>query len=388
MARREPAYIINQDYTVREQLKEAIEQKKQEAIEYIQSQGERGNYMAADILVASISDYKAREQYALKVKRSEVVRAIRNLPFLHDVRIKPVGTTINVYGQIRGLIAVVQNDYRIAYRMPPVEVHLEDSLARIRLFTKVPTKSIALRDFSTENRRTLGMNSRGRYKYACLRRYQANPHCLRVNEICWGDFKSTITELKRSLDYAGILCTIVEYLTAVNGYDSAGSRFRDLLIGDPNIRLYSLSDMGWTRVEKNYPREYVIPMWSPKWSRWGRATTHRASAVAPEIRRFYISPNEYIEGDDIGELTRHNVSYSNGLCTAGRTLCPSLSAPMPDCRSVLRVATTKPNRYPLYTKQERKVINEVSIIGAESAPIITEPTGEENNLPTTEPSVP
>lgn len=357
MTRRASLYIENPDYQIRKQQEASFDSATERALEYINSRGSRGSYDTADRLINQISDYTEREPYARRIKVRDIAKSVRKLTFLSNVRVfvKELEASVSVKAQITGLIGIVQKDYRVAFRLPPVEVHLLNNLSSLRIFTNVRTSSKRLRDFSTEGQRYLGSSERtGNSIYRYKKRYQASPHCQKVNEPCWGDFGTPISQFKRGFDFAGMFCTIKEYLTSISGRDGAGRLYVDLLVGDPNIRLYSRKDMGLDSTSYTNPF-----MWSPKWSRWGRVT-HLLGE--PTLTRFYISPNEYIEGDDIGELSPYNITYTNPYDWRGQTLCPSLASPMPDCRSVMKIDSEKKYAWPLYHKRVRTVSESVQII--------------------------
>lgn len=359
MTRRASLYIENEDYRIRKEYEASFDSATERALEYINSRGASGSYDRADRLINQISDYTERAPYARRIKVRDIAKSVRKLTFLSNVRVfvKELEASVSVKAQITGLVGLVQKDYRVAFRLPPVEVHLLNNLSSLRIFTNVRTSSKPLRDFSVEGQRYLRTNERtGNSIYRCKKRYQASPHCQKINAPCWGDFETPISQFKRGLDFAGMFCTIKEYLTSISGSDGAGKRYVDLLVGDPNIRLYSRKDMG---LRENTSSMNPF-MWSPKWSRWGRVKEYSGDNPAP--RRFYISPNEYIEGEDIGELSPYNITYTDPYNWRGQTLCPSLAAPMPDCRSVMKIDSEKKYAWPLYHKRVRTVSESVQIV--------------------------
>lgn len=346
-------FIVNSAYTELQDVESRLPQRKDLASTYLESLGDRGAFQDASTYLEYIGRRKKLQQTAAKLPIPEVLKSIRELPFLSNVRTRISGegesAKLDVMARMDNLIGVVNKEHKIAFRLPPVQVELRENLSRTLLYTRVRTNWVETRHFARHQ---------GRVR---LGQYQAQPHCTEIAHPCLGSFETSVNECIRGMDFRGTLCLLRDYLCALNGNDGAGKGYEDFLYGDPNIRLYSRDEMMFydepgtrkrlrerLRDAYNYnelhARVRELRRWSPKWSRWG---------ILHEIegeKRFYVSPNEYVILAPEDVLKDRNVTYSNNYSYTGRTLCPSLALPMPDIRPEIKVDLTRTNRYPLYKK--------------------------------------
>lgn len=282
-------------------------------------------------LVSYQRQFDVANNRAARVDVGTIHKGVKSLDFVENLSLRIRGNEAFIKGTMRGLILREKYNSRHALRLPPVffnaNLQLGAGLLRMELHTTTPHMEHP-ETFGISPSKTLSFKSPEVNRYLSKKQYpkmyKAHPHCYGYAHQCFGTFKDSMNESVIALDLKAWLCQLKDFLENCNSEDMQGSRYRDFMFGDPDVRFYTYNLMT--------KGQYVRAYWSPDLSRWG---VHKD--VGEDVR-FYVSPREYVvlSADERNRLSDKNMPRSNAICE-------SFNSPMPDVRS--RVVLD-PEKYP------------------------------------------